>query len=250
MTLADPTPIRHTEVGRSTLAVMQPYLFPYLGYFQLMAAADKFVLYDDVNYIKQGWVNRNRLLVNGQAHLFTLPVKNASSFMLIRDMELEPQLFGKWRDKFLRLVAQAYSRAPQLAAILAMLDDVMGKPHNRLTDLLLEGIRSSMGHMGLRTELVTSSTIYQNSHLAGQERILDICAQEGARCYVNAIGGKDLYQHDAFAARGIALSFVRGRLPEYKQGKAPFVPGLSVLDVMMFVPQDELSTMLQAYDLE
>lgn len=250
MSIADLHPMQAAEVGPSTLAVMQPYLFPYLGYFQLIAASEKFVVYDDVNHIKQGWVNRNRILVNGQAHLFTLPVKNASSFMLIRDLELDPHQFGKWREKFLRMVAQAYSRAPHLQTILGLLEDVLGRQHERLTDLLVAGIRSSMAHMGLRTELVTSSTIYQNGHLAGQERILDICAQEGVQRYVNAIGGKDLYHREAFAARGLTLNFLRSRLPEYKQGKIPFVAGLSVLDVMMFVPKEEVRTMLEAYDLE
>jgi hypothetical protein len=234
----------------SSLGVMQPYLFPYLGYFQLIAAVDKFVVYDDVNYIKQGWINRNRILVNGDAHLFTLPVKNASSFTTIREVGLDTVQVSAWRDKFLRTMAQTYNRAPNFKAVQELLDRVFAAPHGRLVDLLVAGIREVMAHIGLETELVPTSSGYANRNLSGQARILDICSQEEAGRYVNAIGGKELYDQSAFAQNGITLSFLRSGLPEYRQGRHPFVPGLSILDAMLFVPVDELRDMIQAYSLE
>ena len=212
-----------TQADRTlTLGVMQPYLFPYMGYFQLIAAVDRFVVYDDVNYIKQGWVNRNRILVNGAPHLFTLPLSGAGSFTTMNTIALDPQRYGAWREKFLRTVAQAYVRAPFLRPVQEL----------------------------LRTELVPTSSMYGNQDLSGQARILDICAREGAGRYLNAIGGKELYDGAAFAERGITLSFLRSRLPEYRQGKGSFVPGLSILDAMLFVPPDELHGMMTAFDLE
>ncbi len=239
----------NTERG-STLGVMQPYLFPYLGYFQLIAAVDKFVVYDDVNYIKQGWINRNRILINGEPHLFTLPVKNISSFIPIRDVALDTEQVGVWRDKFLRTMAQAYSKAPNLHAVQELIDRVFAGPHGKLVELIVAGIREVMAYIGLTTELVPTSSGYANRDLSGQARILDICRQEGASRYVNAIGGKELYVRDTFAEQGITLSFLRSRLPEYRQGRHAFVPGLSILDAMLYVPVDELRDMIQAYDLE
>src|SRR5687768_13108726 len=102
------------------LAIMQPYLFPYIGYFQLMHAADKFVVYDDVNYIKGGWVNRNRILVNGKPHMFTLPLKNAGSNIKINEIEVSGGELMKWREKFLRTLQQAYAKAPFKNDVIAL----------------------------------------------------------------------------------------------------------------------------------
>lgn len=234
---------------RPVIGVMQPYLFPYLGYFQLIGAVDKFVIYDDVNYIKSGWINRNRILVNGQAHLFTLPLKKAGSFTKINSIELDPQATSTWYAKFRRTLAQSYGRAPYLNEVLAILDRIFIVPHLRLADLLLASIREVLAYVPIGTELVASSTSYANDHLHGQARILDICCQEGAGKYINAIGGQELYARDAFSARNMELAFLKSRLPEYHQGKHPFVPGLSILDAMLNVPPDEIRDMLIAYDL-
>lgn len=233
-----------------TLGVMQPYLFPYLGYFQLIAAVDRFVVYDDVNYIKQGWVNRNRILVNGAPHMFTLPLSGASSFTPINTIAIDPQRYATWCERFLRTVAQSYGRAPYLQPVQELLDRVFSGPHERLVDVLLRSLREVMAYIGLRTEIVPTSAVYGNQELSGQARILDICAREGARRYLNAIGGRELYDTAAFAEKGITLSFLRSQLPEYRHGKHPFVPGLSILDVMMFATPEELRLMMKAHDLE
>ena len=232
------------------LAVMQPYLFPYLGYFQLMAASDRFVAYDDVSYIRQGWVNRNRILVQGQPYLFTLPVRSASSFIPIDQVELHPAQYRAWRERFLRTLAQAYARAPHAGTVIPWLRELLDEPHERLVDLLTATLRSTMDRLGLRTAFVPSSRPYANQHLHGQDRILDICRLEGASGYINAIGGMALYDRAVFASRGIELSFLRSRLPAYPQGRHPFVPGLSILDALMHVDVEGLQGMLREYDLE
>ena len=82
------------------LAIMQPYIFPYLGYFQLLNSVDHFVFYDDVNFIKGGWVNRNQLLINNQNKFFTVPLKKIISFTPINEVEIHKKLYPNWRSKF------------------------------------------------------------------------------------------------------------------------------------------------------
>ncbi|MDR6194877.1 WbqC family protein [Siphonobacter sp. SORGH_AS_0500] len=98
-----------------TLAIMQPYLFPYIGYFQLLNAVDKFVIYDDVAFINRGWINRNSILNNGKAQLFTVPLKEASQNKLIHEISIDTD--QKWRDKLLKTIQQNYKKAPHFAAV-------------------------------------------------------------------------------------------------------------------------------------
>lgn len=233
-----------------TLAVMQPYLFPYLGYFQLIHAVDRFVVYDDVNYMKQGWVNRNRILVNGEPHMFTLPLRGASSFAKIHELEIDARQFGPWCDKFLRTLGQAYAKAPHVRRVQELVGSLLEGPHDRLEEVLLASLRGVMHHLQMHTEVVPSSRKYGNAHLHGQDRVLDICQREGADRYVNAIGGQALYMRDAFAERGVQLQFLRCRMSPYPHGKHSFVPGLSVLDAMMYLEDAPLRELLNDHDIE
>ncbi len=231
------------------LAIMQPYLFPYLGYFQLIQAVDRFVVYDDVSFIKQGWINRNRILVNGAPHMFTMPLSGAGSFTAINAIELGKE-YAPWRLKFLRTLIQAYGKAPHHASAIAVVEEVLRPDRTNLSELLISGLRVVMEYLDIRTELIPGSATYRNSNLTGQDRLLDICAREGASDYVNPIGGKELYSKETFADRGINLWFVRSLLKAYPQFGGDFQPGLSILDAMMFVPPSELKGMLSDYTLE
>ncbi len=231
------------------LAVMQPYLFPYIGYFHLLQAADRFVVYDDVSFIKQGWINRNRILVNGAPHMFTMPLSGAGSFTSINAIELGRE-YALWRSKFLRTLMQAYGKAPHHASAMAAVEEVLRPDRTNLSELLVSGLRVVMEYLDIRTELIPGSAIYGNSNLTGQDRLLDICAKEGASDYVNPIGGKELYSKVAFADRGIKLWFVRSLLKAYPQFGGDFQPGLSILDAMMFLPPSELKAMLNDHTLE
>jgi hypothetical protein len=232
------------------LSVMQPYLFPYVGYFQLIAAADKFVIYDDVNYIKQGWINRNRILVKGEPHMFTMPLQGASSFSPINELLLSEKHFVLWRDKFLKTLTQAYGKAPHFNPAMAVLEEVLTKPYARLVDLLAASISALTQVLRIQTEIVISSTKYANNHLTGEARILDICKAEHADHYINAIGGKALYAQDAFKAQGIQLSFLRSNTASYEQFGDPFQPGLSIIDALMFNTPERLHAAMGEYALE
>jgi hypothetical protein len=229
---------------------MQPYLFPYIGYFQLMRAVDRFVVYDDVTFIKQGWINRNRILINGHPSYFSVPVKHASSFTLIRDtlVDDDPQN-ARWIGKMLRTFDNAYRRAPEFARVFPIVEAVFTKPTNRIADLAVTSLKAVADFLDIRTEWVDSSRRYGNSPLKGTDRVLAICKAEGATEYVNVSGGRELYTRDRFEAEGLILRFVQPRPLEYRQFTNQFVPWLSMVDVLMFNSRDKVRTFLEAYDL-
>ena len=230
-----------------TIAVMQPYFLPYIGYFQLMAAVDKFVLFDDVNFIKRGWINRNRLLLNGVPHTFTAPLRGASQNRLICEIELDDE--RSWREKLLRTIRQAYGKAPCYAQASSLMENLIHYPSSRLDEFLLNGLCEVARYLSLEVEIVSTSRIYENAHLKGQERILDICRQEQAHVYINPIGGVGLYDRARFSQQGLRLDFLRSRPVSYAQGKGEHVAGLSMMDVLMFNEPTAARRLLAEMDL-
>jgi len=232
------------------LAIMQPYLFPYLGYYQLLAAADRFVVYDDVNYIKGGWINRNNLLVAEKKWLFTVPLESPSPNRKICDINLSPN--PAWRQKLLQTIEQSYRRASQFEVVLPVLRRILSPeaPATRtIADLVRLSLQELVAYLQLPVELVPDSGRYHNQHLRAQERVLDICRQEQATHYVNAQGGQHLYDKATFAAQGIELRFLIPELRPYRQGKGEFVPGLSIIDVLMHNSVAETRELLRDYSL-
>lgn len=218
------------------VAIMQPYLLPYLGYFQLMHATDAFVLLDDVNYINKGWINRNRILVSDRDYLFTMPLKDASQNRRINEIERSPD--KHWLKKFFRTVELAYKRAPHFEAVQALLQDVFNSPEQNLSAFLRASFKHIHRYLGVAERIIPSSSLFGGKELKGQERIVHIAKAVGAEHYVNLPGGRGLYNADFFARNGLALSFLEPALPEYQQFGAPFVPGLSLIDVLMFNEND------------
>jgi hypothetical protein len=227
-----------------TLAIMQPYFLPYLGYFQLMAKADAFVLFDDVPYINRGWINRNRININGEAHLFTVPLQQASQNRLICEILVGDD--PAWRKKMLKSVQQAYARAPQISRTLPLLESIVNHPASNLADYLRHSLATLRDYMGLSTELIDSSRRYGNRELKAQARIIDICQREKAGNYINAIGGTELYERAAFEAAGMELAFLNPVLRPYDTGKVPFVPGMSIIDVLMHNDPEAVAEHLNA----
>lgn len=220
------------------LAIMQPYWFPYLGYFQLIRCADVFVIYDNIKYTKRGWINRNRILENGADGMISLPLKKAPDSADIR----ERRIAGEFdRRHLLRRLGNAYRRAPQFPAVMALLESLVQYPDNNLFAYLRNSIAGICGHLGIDTTIVTSSAVAANHALAGQDRVLDLCRALGASTYINPVGGTDLYDTDTFAAKGIELRFLRSPAVSYPQFSAPFIPMLSIVDVMMFNTVDAIA---------
>jgi hypothetical protein len=215
------------------VAIMQPYIFPYLGYFQLLGAVDTFVVYDNIQYTKKGWINRNRILANGQATLFTLPLASGSDYLDIRDRYLAPDYAP---EKLLARFTGAYRRAPCFQQTLPLLEEVLRHPDRNLFGYLHHALLRTAAHLGLGTEVRVSSTVPIDHDLKGQDRVLAQCEALGAATYINPIGGVDLYSRSEFADRGVELRFLEMVPFEYPQISPTFVPSLSIVDVLMHNP--------------
>jgi hypothetical protein len=225
------------------LAIMQPYFFPYLGYFQLIGAVDKFVFYDDVNFIKNGWVNRNRLYLAGDVRYITVPLSGASPFEKINQVAV--QRGHDWRRKMLESVRHSYSKAPNFKSVNELLSAVVLADEHRIGELAKKSVIAVCRYLGLETEFVMTSAIYANESLSGSERVLDICDRETAHDYINLPGGRTLYDQETFHSRGIELHFTQPRLTPYKQFSQEFHAGLSMLDVLMFNSRAAAASMLR-----
>lgn len=231
------------------IGIMQPYFFPYIGYFQLISAVDRFIAYDDVTFIKQGWINRNRILANGTSSLFSVPLSGAGSHALIRDVIINKALYADWCKKFYKTLAQYYRKAPQYDNVLPMIKVVLDSEPQLISTYALQSIKAVCAYLAINTEIVETATNYQNSHLKAEDRVIDICRQECTQIYVNAAGGRELYSHDNFKRNGIELKFLKSRDISYKQLGYPFVPWLSIIDVLMFNTPETVHELVNQYDL-
>lgn len=231
------------------LSIMQPYLFPYLSYFQLLSSVDKFVVYDDVAFIKQGWINRNRILVNGREYRFTVPLRKASSFKRINETEVDPTAYAKWLSRFLMTIEQNYCRAPNFDPVFKLVRGVFDGFEGSIAALTVRSITATVKYLEFHTTILGSASGYGNDELGGVQRIIDICKREGASEYINAIGGQSLYAREQFLAYDVALRFIRSRPVIYPQFGAQFTPDLSIIDVMMFNSPGRIGELAREYDL-
>jgi len=229
------------------IAVMQPYLFPYIGYFQLISSVDKFVVYDDVHYINKGWINRNNILVNNEKHLFTLPLKKSGQNKLIKDIHIhEPE---EWKSKFLRTIETSYKHSEYFKDAFEIISQI-----NESDDVTVSGfnffcMKIIADYLDIKTEIVESSAYYNNSDLKSQDRILDICNKENADGYFNLPGGADLYSHETFNSKGIDLKFLMPDNFTYRQFDDKFTDSLSIIDVLMFNSKNRVKELLGKYVL-
>lgn len=231
------------------LAITQPYLFPYIGYWQLIAAADRFVLLDDVNYIKKGFINRNRILYGNSDHQFTISLDHPSQNNLIMDSKLSAD--PESRMNFLRLVQDAYRHAPYYDAVYPMVERVMTNSELDLTEFIFYSIRETAAYLGVKTEFTKSSLVEKDPALRAQDRIIAICKKLDADTYINPAGGRELYDQETFAANGLQLYFIdmKQDMVRYKQFAEPFIENLSIIDVMMFNSVEEIGELLKYYEL-
>ena len=231
------------------LGIMQPYLFPYLGYFQLLSYADKFVVYDDVAYIKQGWINRNRILVNGGEYRFTVPLRKASSFKRINETQVDSDSYARWLGRFLMTVEQSYRRAPCFDPVRELLKVVFEGFEGSIAMLALRSIVATAGYLDLQTPIVESACAYGNDGLAGG-RTDHRPVQEGGRGRVHQphwramlVSAPRLFRaRDRPQLHPLATCLVfsvRGH----------FIPGLSIIDVMMFHAPERIRELLREFDL-
>ena len=232
-----------------TLAIMQPYFLPYVGYMQLMSAVDAFILYDDVAFINRGWINRNRLLINGQEYMFTVPLRDASQNKRINEVHIADD--PKWRSKLLKTIEQGYRKAPHYETVMPLTERMVNCATDSIAELAYFSLNELNQYLGLTTRLIPSSAIYDNTDLKAQARIMDICKQERATRYINPIGGMELYDKPTFAEAGIKLNFMNNRAVTYPQltKNVDFMPWLSILDVLMMNDVAAVKQQLGEYEL-
>ena len=230
------------------LGIMQPYFVPYIGYWQLLNAVDKYVIYDDVNFIKGVWMNRNRILVNGAPKYFNVPLQGKSPFKLINEVEVnnDPILIAK----NLRAIEGAYKKAPFFKDVYPLIEKILNCAKPNIAEYNTYSFNVLCEYMDISTTMILSSSIDKNTTLKGQDKVIDICRQLDASEYYNAIGGKELYSQSIFEANGIKLHFLNTNNIKYNQFNNIFVPNLSVIDVMMFNDKSTINKMLNMYTLE
>ena len=209
------------------LGIMQPYFMPYIGYFQLMKAVDKYVVYDDVNYIKGGWVNRNHILINGEKKMFTVTFK-----------------------KLMKTLRLNYSRAINFDQTMVLMERIISFPNKQLAVFIANSFREILSYLSVETEILMSSEIPKDNSLRGKDKIIQICEILGADTYYNAVGGKNLYDQEEFREHGITLNFVDSLPQVYSQlHTREFVSGLSMVDVLMNNTKDEVNRLLDSFQL-
>jgi hypothetical protein len=223
--------LSHVKQVMKSIAIMQPYFFPYIGYFQLISAVDQFVVYDNIKYTKKGWISRNRFLQNDTDSVFSLQLKKDSDSLNVCQRVLADDFD---RAGLLSRLTSAYRRAPYFEQTSQLIERVLRYPEQNLFLFLHNAIVQTCTHMGITTQIIASSQVAIDHQLQAQDKVLALCEALGATTYLNAIGGMELYSKHAFSDKGIALKFIKSLPNEYVQYGASFVPWLSIIDVMMF----------------
>lgn len=227
------------------IAIMQPYFLPYIGYFQLANAVDKFVVYDNIQYTKRGWINRNRILANGKETMISLPVKKASDYLNIVDRELGDSWLMD-RHKLLNRISSAYRRAPEFDTVYTLVQDILGYEDRNLFNFIHNALKLVFAYVNIETPIVISSSLDVDVELKGQDRVIATCKALDADKYLNPIGGIELYCKNEFEANGINLEFLRMGAFTYGQPIEQFVPFLSILDVLMYSPISAVESNLES----
>ncbi len=234
---------------RRKAAIMQPYVFPYIGYFQLIDASDLFVFYDDVHFIKKGWINRNRILLNGRDHLFTVPVADASQNRRINETHLS--IDEKWRSAFYKTMTQAYRKAPYFSKVMDQILPIFHAEYESVADMAINSIASVYDYLGMKHSFAKSSVCAPATReLNKSDRLIEITKRHGYKGYVNAASGRHLYSTDYFKTQGVELSYIKSEPIQYTQLADEFVPGLSIIDAMMFNDAETLKTFFGQYSIE
>lgn len=251
------------------LAAMQPYFFPYLGYFQLFHAANKVILYDNVNFIKSGWIHRNRILEIGKGPRYIgIPLERLSSSKKIRDIRIDST--RDWKTPIMDILRHNYCRMPYYCEVMEVMDAVLDMHETSMSQLAVSSIKAVLEYIGQHSELeytsprfdsieeqleAFSETFPENIAAAKlkqrrmSDRVAMLCKMEGASTYINPIGGLSLYSKQHFAALGIQLQFLDPHLKPYFQKASEFFPGMSIIDVLMSIGAEGAKSFLEDYSL-
>jgi len=232
------------------IAIMQPYFFPYFRYFQLINAVDKFIVYDDVSWIKRGWINRNYILLNGLKHLITCPCKKVTQNRNINEIYIDTS--SKFLIKIIKKIKIAYNKAPYFETIMPIIDKVFKSIYENplISNIAYQSIKVISEYLGINNKFELSSELYRESRaFSGASRILEICRLNNTQTYINPISGIELYKKEDFSSKGMELLFLQSNEIEYDQFNNVFIPNLSIIDVLMFNTLKKTRKFIQQYTL-
>lgn len=231
------------------IGIMQPYFFPYIGYWQLINAVDKFIIYDNIQFTKRGWIRRNRILMNGEDKMISLPIKKDSDYLDVNKRYLS-DTFNKDKSKIINQIKTAYSKAPEFDEVFPLIESAINCGEDNLFDFIYSTVKTILDYLEMDTEIIVSSEIEMDHTLMNRDRVIEICKKLEADQYINPIGGTELYDKEDFKSQGITLNFIKTNPIEYKQFDNSFIPNLSIIDVLMFNSKEKVKEMLGSYKME
>jgi len=231
-----------------TLAIMQPYLFPYIGYWQLINAVDTFVIYDNIQFSKRGWFHRNNILVQGKKTLFSIPLKKDSDTLDVVERFVSDEA-QKQVNKVLAQIQNSYNKAPYFKDVFPLVESIFLYDEKNLFRYVHNSIIQLCEYLDINTQIIISSTIDINHNLKSQDKVIALNKAMGSTQYINPIGGTELYDVGKFQNENIHLNFLESEVPEYRQFKEEFIPYLSIIDILMFNSKEEVKRMLEKYEL-
>jgi hypothetical protein len=231
------------------LAIMQPYFFPYLGYFRLISAVDKFIIHDDVQYIKGGWINKNRILLNNRDFKIVIPIKSASARCKINERCFIEDSY-KFKIKLLRQIENAYLKAPFYDEVYPFISRIVLFEEGNLAKYNTQALKEICRLIDITTPFYISSEINKENNLTGEERVINLNRIMGSSMYINPVGGVDLYHKESFLKSNIYLRFLITEDYCYNQFGKIFVPNLSVIDLLMFNSKESIKILINKYHLE
>ena len=229
------------------IGMMQPYFFPYIGYFQLLNMVDKYVVYDTAMFSNNKWGFRNRILINGNPGFFRIKTLKASQHKQFNEIKVSDDMEVKKRN--ILTLEHSYAKAPHYSEVMPVLEKFMMADYDNLSEYNVASNRLICDYLGIETEILLFSELDYDEEQKRQYRIFDVCRILGGNEYINAIGGTELYDFDEFRENGIELAFLKTDDIRYPQFGGEFVPNLSIIDVMMFNSVPEIQDMLNQYTL-
>lgn len=233
------------------IAIMQPYLFPYIGYFSLIRNTDHFVFFDTPQYIRKGWINRNRLLGTGGKDIyFTVPVEKCPRETPIKDVKISYN--ENWKEKWMGQLTIYKKRAPYYLTVMQLIQEVLNSEAEYISKMAITSVIKTCQYleMDIDYDIYSEMNLPMSEVNAPDEWALEITRAMKYDTYVNPPGGKSFFNADKYRKADIELEFLTQELLKYNQRVGVFVPGLSIIDVMMFCSPSEIVSMMNSYKIE
>lgn len=227
------------------VALMQPYFFPYIGYFQLIHAVDEFVIFDNAQYIRRGWMNRNRILnAQKEAIYINVPVQKAKRETKIKDIVINNNI--NWKENIFNQL-NYYQKTPYYVDTMNFLNECLNNEYSNLSQFNTLLLKKICNLLDIKTNISVLSKelpIISDDN-AADEWGIEVSKALNATVYINAIGGMEFYDQQKYITNGLDIQFIKPMLKPYNQFNNTFIPGLSIIDVMMFNPVEEIKEMLE-----